>query len=101
MPETHRENRHRADTAQRKTCQTVQNPDMYNHSFPGPEICESGPGQFPSVAAPIIGISGGGGAMRKPELELKLLLALPELGLQRGAPGADVWTVPIPGRRSR
>ncbi len=49
MPETHRENRHRADTAQRKTCQTVQKPDINNNSFPGPEICELGSREFPAL----------------------------------------------------
>ncbi len=62
MPETHRENRHRADTAQRKTCQTVQKPDINNNSFPGHH------GNFERCAA-FIGISGGGVAMRKPEPE--------------------------------
>jgi len=74
MPEIHRENRHRADTAQRKTCQTAKKPDMNNNSFPGPEICESGPWKVPVlrsllVELPIIGISGGCVAMRKPERE--------------------------------
>jgi hypothetical protein len=85
MPESHRENRHRADTAQRKTCQTVQKPDMNDNSLPGSEISESGHTGISSVAAPILGISGRGAAMRKPELDLKMLLAVPELGLHRGA----------------
>ena len=74
MPETHREKRHPADTAQRKTCQTVQKPDMYKNSFPGPEICESWPRELSAsrglfVAPPFVGISGGCAPMRKPELE--------------------------------
>jgi hypothetical protein len=74
MPETHRENRHRADTAQRKTCQTVQKPDMNANTFPGSEICESGPREFLAlrgllVAPPVIGILGGCVTMGKPELE--------------------------------
>lgn len=72
MPEAHRENHHRADTAQRKTCQTDQKPDMYNNSFPGSEICESGPREFlalsgPLVAPPFIGVSGGCATKRKLE----------------------------------
>jgi hypothetical protein len=34
MPETHRENRHRGDTAQRKSCQTVQKADINKNSLP-------------------------------------------------------------------
>src|ERR1700731_4795721 len=48
-PETHRENRHRTDAAQRKTCQTVQKPDINNNSIPDPEICESGSREFPAL----------------------------------------------------
>ena len=69
MPEIHREIRHRADTAQRKTCQTVQKPDMNKNSFPGPEICEIRAMGISSVAPSIVGISGSCVAMRKPELE--------------------------------
>jgi hypothetical protein len=68
MPETDRENRHRADTAQTKTCQTVQKPDINNNSFPDPEFANLGHGNS-GVAPLIIGISGGCVAMREPELE--------------------------------
>ena len=97
MPETHRENRHRRDTAQRKSCQTVQKADINNNSLPdlaGPEICESEITGISSVAS-ILGISASCVAMRRPELERswnKDALALPQ---PRGTARIDVWTVSI------
>ncbi len=69
MPETHRENRHRADAAQRKTCQTVQKPDINNNSIPDPEICESGSREFPALRRLLLVLQVGCVAMRMPELE--------------------------------
>jgi hypothetical protein len=82
MPETHRENRHRADTAQRKTCQTVQKPDIINNSFPGHH------GNFERCAAYYWyfrwwrrDAKAGAGT--------EMLLALPELGRRRGEARQD------------
>jgi hypothetical protein len=88
MPETQFENRHRADTAQRKTCQTVQKPDMNNNSLPGPEICESGHGNFQRWAA-YYGYFRWLRRDAKAGAETKMLLALPEPGLHRGAACQD------------
>jgi hypothetical protein len=88
MPETRRENRHRADTAQRKTCQTVQKPDINNNSFPSSKFANQGHGNFQRRATYYWYFTwlcrdakAGAGT--------KMLLALPELGLPRGAACQD------------
>ena len=53
MPETHRENRHRADTGQRKTCQTAKKPDMNKQFFSGPGNLPIRAKETSSVAQPI------------------------------------------------
>jgi hypothetical protein len=97
MPEIHRENRHRADTAQRKTCQTVQKPDINNDSFSGPGNLRLRVTGISSVVPPINGISGGCVAMRKPELEQSCFWRAPgtRASPRRRPPGLDVWTVPF------
>ncbi len=88
MPQTHRENRHRADTAQRKTCKTVQKPDMNNNSFPGPEICESGSWEFPALRRLLLEFQTVAWRYES-GVGTKILPALPQLGLLRGATRQD------------
>jgi hypothetical protein len=84
MPETHRENRHRGDTAQRKTCQTVQKPDINNNSFAARKFPNQDHGNFQRFAAYYWYFK-----WLRPDAKAgagtKLLLALPELGLPRDA----------------
>ncbi len=95
MPEIHRENRRRAATAQRKTCQTVKKPDINNNSLlPGPENCESGPREFSAlcglfVASPFIWYFSWLRPDVKAGAGTKVLLALPELELRRSAACQD------------
>jgi hypothetical protein len=49
MPETHRENRHRGDTAQRKSCQTVQKADINNNSLPDRKFANQKSREFPAL----------------------------------------------------
>jgi hypothetical protein len=51
MPETRRTNRHLADTPQRKTCQTVQKPDINKNLFGARKFANEGLGNFQRCAA--------------------------------------------------
>jgi hypothetical protein len=73
---------------------------MYNDSFPGPEICESGQRESmavsgPLVAPPFIGISGGCATKRKLEGEQTCVWRFANEGFAEARPAKiDVWMVP-------
>src|SRR5580704_238427 len=90
MPEIHRENRHRTDTAQRKTCQTVQKPDINNDSFSGPEICDSGSREFPGLCRLLTVFQVVASRCESRSWSKAASGALPELGLPRGAAHQDL-----------
>jgi hypothetical protein len=91
MPETHRENRHRGDTAQRKSCQTVQKADINTDSLPDRKFTNQKSREFPALRLLLVfQVVASRCASRRLN---KDALALPE---PRGAAARiDAWTVSI------